>query len=205
VKALLKTYESEKIPSVEEDASTGEPTHILSALDDIDFELVRQEKYNGFDNNVVNSLVRNLHQAIFDYDIEMQDTVVRSVAFSSIPTQTPLAKWQLVDVHSSVAIGRPWFDTDEAGGKRPTCHASITTALRTMLGIPDGDSLSIASNLTNLTHSQVHIGIVSWFAFDIIDNRFDIFSLPNMKAMRAMMTAVVSTGEASKFFIFIAP
>jgi len=199
MKAFISTYETGKKQEIEKASSTECPTHILSALDDIDFELAREEKYNGFDDNLVHSLVRNLHQSIFDYDIEIQSTIDRSVATSDIPTRMPLTTWDFVDAHSSVASGQQWFDIDEAGVKRATRHAPITAALRTMLGITDGDPLMIASNLTNLTHSQVHTGLVSWFAFDVIDNRFDIYGLPNMKSMRAMMTAVASAGEASKF------
>jgi hypothetical protein len=199
MKAFTSTYETVKRQEIEKESSTECPIHILSSLEDMDFELAREEKYNGLDDNLVNSLVRNLHQSIFDSDIEIQGDIDRFVAISNIPTQTPLAAWQLVDVNSTVASGQPWFHTDEVGGKRPTRHAHITTALRTMLGIPDGDRLRIASDLTSLTFSQVHTGLVSWFVFDVIDNRIDLYGLPNMTSMRAMMTAVASTGEASKW------
>jgi hypothetical protein len=203
MKAFISTYEMVKRQDIEKESSTECPIHILSALEDVDFELAREEKYSGLDDNLVNSLVRNLHQSIFDYDIEIQSDIDRFVTISNIPTQTPLAAWQLVDINSSVASGQQWFHTDEVGGKRPTRHAHITTALRTMLGIPDGDPLGIASNLTNLTFSQVHTGLVSWFVFDVIDNRIDIYGLPNMTSMRAMMTAVASAGEASKSALFL--
>jgi hypothetical protein len=203
MKAFISTYETVKRQDIERESSKECPIHILSALEDMDFELAREEKYNGLDDNLVNSLVRNLHQSIFDYDIQIQSDIDRFVTISDIPTQTPLAAWQLVDVNSTVASGQQWFHTDEVGGRRPTRHAHITTALRMMVGIPDGDPLRIASNLTNLTFSQVHTGLVSWFVFDVIDNRIDLYGLPNMTSMRAMMTAVASTGEASKCALFL--
>ena len=202
-KAFISTYETVAKQAIEKNSSTECPIRILSALEDMDFELVREEKYNGFDDNIVKTLVRNLHQSIYDYDIEIHSAIDRFVTISDIRTQMPLAAWQLVDVNNSVALGQQWFHTDEVEGKQPTRQAPITTALRSMLGIPDGDPLRIASNLTNLTFSQVHTGLVSWFVFDILDNRIDMYGLPNMKSMRAMMTAVASAGEASEHALFL--
>ena len=136
----------------------------------------------------MSSLVRKLQQAICDYDLEIESTT------SASPSQTPFATWESVDAHSSVAVGQHWF---EVGGKRAIHHQPITTALRAILGIPSGDPLRIASNLERLARSQVHTSLASWFAFDIIDNRVDIYALPNMKSMTAMMAAVANSGEAS--------
>ena len=120
------------------------------------------------------------------------------MATPEISTQNPLATWELIDVHSSIALGQPWYNINEVGGKQATYHTPIITALKTILKVSDGDSLVIDPNLKNLTYFQVHTGFVSWFAFDVIDNRFDIYKLPNMESMRAMMAAVASAGEASK-------
>lgn len=193
-KAFLNTFEVTKKQDIEEISSTEGSTHILAALDDIEFEPAREERYSDFDDSLVNSLVRNLQQAIFDYDIEIESTIDRYGAISDSPSQTPLATWELVDAHSSVALGQHWF---EVGGKRATHHEPITTALRSILGIPSGDSLRIAANLEHLTRSQVHTSLVSWFVFDVIDNRQDMYALSNMKSMRAMMAGVASAGEAS--------
>ncbi|KAG4433575.1 hypothetical protein IFR05_010944 [Cadophora sp. M221] len=174
-KAFLDTFEVTKKQDIEEISSTEGSTHILAALDDIEFEPAREERYSDFDDSLVNSLVRNLQQAIFDYDIEIESTIDRYGAISDSPSQTPLATWELVDAHSSAALGQHWF---EVGGKRATHHEPITAALRSILGIPSGDSLRIATNLEHLTRSQ------------------DMYALPNMKSMRAMMAGVASAGEA---------
>lgn len=164
----------------------------------IEFELVRQEKYNGFDDDMVNSLVRNLHQYIYDYDIEIRSAMERFATVSDVRTERPLEAWKLVDANDYITTGQQWFQTRDILGKQHTCHAPITAALRSMLRASDGKPLVIAASLKNLPFCQVHIGLVSWFVFDILDNGIDLHELPNMRSMRAMMTAVASAGEASK-------
>ncbi|KAL2060582.1 hypothetical protein VTL71DRAFT_9223 [Oculimacula yallundae] len=192
-KASLNAFEPTEEQDNKELSSVEGSTHITAALEDIEFEPAREERYNDFDDSLVNSLVRNLQQAIFDYDIETENTIENHADDSKSPPQTPLATWELVDARSSVALERHWY---EVGGERATYYEPITTALRCMLGVPDGDSLQIPANLEHLPRSQVHTSLVSWFVFDIIANRQDLYALSSMKSMRAMMAAVANAGEA---------
>lgn len=219
VKAFKSAFEQLKEQQFEEDSTTDSMTYITSetreddnqnlpkAKNDVkleqgsemDFEPVREERYNGFDGSTVNNLVRQLRQSILDYDIEIRSSIDRFAVHSDVRTQNPLAAWSLVDVNEDVTIGKQWFRKVEADGDQPTYHSPLTSALRQMLGISDGKPLTISSSLKNLTFSQVHVGLISWFVFDILDNKCDLYELPNMGPMAAMMNSVRCAGEASEY------
>jgi len=166
--------------------------------DFVEFELAREEKYNGMDGTLVKSLVRNLHQYIYDYDIEIRGIIECHSKSSDVQTKRPLEHWELVDANQGVVGGQQWFQMDKIIDEQSPTHAPITAALRTMLGTSDEKTLEIALSLKSLTFSQVHIGLVSWFVFDVLDNKIDLYGLANMKPMRVLMAAVKNAGDASK-------
>jgi len=184
-----------QIPNAIEEAKKGSGS-IDGAI--MEYESAREEKYNGFDTAIVNDLMRHLHQYIYDYNIEVRSVVERHATVSDIWAQHPLKEWKVIDVNGRVGAGQPWFHMDDFRGKQSSVHAPITAALRCMLGTSEGKVLEIPSKLKNLTFSQVHIGLVSWFVFDVLENRIDLYGLPKMKEVNATMTAVLSAGEASK-------
>lgn len=198
LKMFIRTFAEGKRKEIEKKSSTPCPSPLLSLLDTIDFQPLREEKYNGYDDDLVKSLLQNLHQCILDYDIEIQDAINHCTTPFAAPMHSPLAEWNVVEPHCILVAGKPWFDTSSVKSKRHAQHAPITAALRTMLGTPPDEPLSISSDIQSITYSQVHTGIISWFVFDIIDNQIDIHRLPNMKSARSMMTAVASAGESSK-------
>jgi len=183
------------LPKVIEEAKED-----LVSIDDttMEFESAREEKYNGFDTAIVNGLIRNLHQYIYDYDMEIRSVLDRFTNISEVWTQYPLKEWKVIDVDECVAAGQPWFHMDDREGNQSSSYAPLTAALRSMLGTSEGEALEIPSKLKNLTFSQVHIGLISWFVFDVLENHIDLYGLPKMREMNAMMTAVLSAGEASK-------
>ncbi|CZR52620.1 uncharacterized protein PAC_02497 [Phialocephala subalpina] len=112
-----------------------------------------------------------------------------------LSSKDPLATWEFVDTGKGNANGKPWFELDDFGQKQALRHAPITTALRTMLKTPAGRTLSINPGVESIKFSPVHRGLIAWFAFDIISNAITLYALPNMKALRASMSAIWSAGE----------
>jgi hypothetical protein len=120
------------------------------------------------------------------------------------PTNTyieaPLKEWHKIDLGCEVTKGREWFELEDYTNTDPTSHLPITAALRLLLKTTLSQSLAMHPNLEKVTFSQVHMSLIYWFIFDVIQNKRDIYEIPNMKPLRAMMSAVTNFGDASKCF-----
>ena len=167
------------------------------------FELAREEIFQGFDNDEVHGLFRKLHQAIYNYNLEIHEVIDRFGDGDDICTQKPLAAWNLIDASQSIVAGQPWYRIDGPARKQSNGHSPITAALRSMLNTPDDKPLEIDPSMRSLNFFKVHMGLVSWFVYDVLNNELDIYELPNMKPMRAMMSAVNHFGEASKHSLLV--
>ncbi|TVY20206.1 hypothetical protein LARI1_G001679 [Lachnellula arida] len=157
----------------------------------------KEEEYRGFETDVIRRLMRNIDQSIFDYNMEVCD--IKSMdKHNDEFWMTPLKMWERVDPNANVVAGQKWYDIEDAAMRNGTSnsHAPITSSLRSMVQVVGGGPLSIASNLYDLTFSQVHTACLSWFVIDILESHVDLFELPNMKPLKAMMTGVVRFGEA---------
>ena len=157
----------------------------------------RNEKYHGFDKSVIRGLVRTIDECIFNYNKEVCDVIE---AFGDLGDETlnvPLKTWQLIDARAAILAGQEWYQITDGLINSTKGHTPITASLRKMLQIDRDSPLEIAASLGNLKFSQVHQAFVSWFVVDVLGNRLDIFELPNMKPVRAMMTGVRQFGEES--------
>jgi putative sterol carrier protein len=157
----------------------------------------RNEKYNGFDKSVIHGLVRTLDECIFNYNKEVCDVIEAFGDPGDEALNVPLKTWQVIDAKAAILAGQEWHQITD-GSMNPTKgHTPITASLRKMLEMNRDSPLEIAASLENLKFSQVHKAFVSWFVIDVLGNKLDIFELPNMKPVRAMMTGVHQFGEES--------
>lgn len=164
-----------------------------------DFEPAREEKFQGLDNDEVVDLIYKLDQFIYDYNKEVMETIERFGDGDDAWINRPLAQWNLIDAGQRFVEGQPWYLLDYPA-KIPTInHLPITAALRRMLDISGDKALEISPNLDSLSFSQVHTAFVGWFVIDVLRNKLDIYGLPSMKPMRAMMAAVKEFADASKY------
>jgi hypothetical protein len=173
-----------------------------------DYELARDEKFQGFLKDEVDGLIHKLDQSIYDYNKEVVETMERFGDGDDAYIKKPLADWKLVDADESIKAGQPWYCISWHLIECPTknlsrSHLPITAALRTMLNLIGDKPLEIDPDLRSLTFSQVHTGFVGWFVIDVLSNELDIYGLPNMIPMRAMMAAVKDFAEASKYTFLI--
>jgi hypothetical protein len=159
----------------------------------------RNEKYNGFDENVVNDLVRKINQSVFNYNKEICDIVQVFGAPDDESIHHPLKVWNLVDPSAGIVTGQKWYQCE--GDGHLNNHAPVTASLRSMMQVAGSENMKIRPNLYGLTFSQVHTAFVYWFVIDVLANEFDIFKLANMKPVRAMMTGVYNFGEESQYAI----
>lgn len=171
----------------------------LTRLTGTDFELAREEKFQGFDKSILDDLIQRLDQSMYDYNKEINDVVERFGDSDDSYIKKPLAEWKLVDAGGNFVAGHPWYHLDYPTKKISGSHLPITAALRCMLQSPDDKPLEIDPNLGSLSLFQVHYGFVGWFVIDVLSNEIDIYELPNMKPMRAMMAAVKDFADSSKF------
>ncbi|KAF4624697.1 hypothetical protein G7Y89_g13473 [Cudoniella acicularis] len=164
----------------------------------ITFELASQERYQGFEETIIRNLIRQIHEAIFNYDFEVRVAAERFEVTTNedLRFRNPLAAWEFVDPGKNSEAGHPWFELDAADRKHPMAHAPITAVLRSMLRSPSNVPLDIDLDMQSLTFSQVHIGLITWFVFDILNNKIDLYNLPNMGPLRAMRSAVFSAAGA---------
>lgn len=168
--------------------------------DESSFVPAKEDKYRGFETDSICRLMRNIDQSIFDYNMEVCS--IKSMdKHNDEFWMTPLKMWERVDPNANVIAGQKWYDIEDAAMRSGTSnsHAPITSSLRSMVQVVGGGTLSIAPNLHDLTFSQVHTACLSWFVIDILESHVDLFELPNMKPLKAMMTGVVKFGEASKY------
>lgn len=179
--------------------SLGQPLENIQWLEDSATILQRlpKEKYQGFDKSVIRSLVRTIDQCIFNYNKEVCDVIQAFGDLEDEAFKTPLKTWQLIDARAAVVAGQEWYQINDGAINPRKGHTPITASLRTMLQINRDSPLEIAASLKDLKFSQVHHAFVSWFVIDVLGNRLDIFELPNMKPVRAMMTGVHQFGEES--------
>jgi hypothetical protein len=157
----------------------------------------RNEKYYGFDKSVICGLVRTLDECIFNYNKEVCDVIEAFGDPGDEASKVPLKTWQLIDARAAILAGQEWYQITDGTINPTKGHTPVTASLRKMLQIDRDSPLEIAASLENLKFSQVHQAFVSWFVIDVLGNRLDIFELPNMKPVRAMMTGVHQFGEES--------
>lgn len=161
------------------------------------FDLAEEEKFQGLDKSEVNSLMRNLRQSIFNYDMEICDIIKRFGPEEDVHITVPLGFWNTVDPGANILQGEEWYLADSVW-KRSQTHAPITAALRKMLGNPGDLPLQIDPDLRHIPFSEVHTAFIWWFVVDVLLNSIDIYDLPNMKPLRVMMSAIHNFGESSK-------
>jgi hypothetical protein len=161
-----------------------------------------QEKYEGFETKIINSLLKEIEEAVYDYDREICYAKELFHHGNDISLSNPLRVWDLIDPGQHFVSGKQWFDVDGEANNLFAAHAPITAALRKMLGTYDDKPLSISPDLMDLSFSEVHTALINWFIFDILNNKVNIYLLPNMKPLRAMMTAVANFGSSSMSSLF---
>ncbi|KAF4631491.1 hypothetical protein G7Y89_g6639 [Cudoniella acicularis] len=165
----------------------------------LNFEPAKQERYQSADQSLVKNLIQKIHEAIYNYDIEVREANERFGEKDNPVFQRPLPLWEFVDHGKNLEEGHPWFvdfDPRPTGKIYSMCHAPITAALRSMLQTSPNSPLNTDPSLNDLTFSQVHIGLITWFVFDILNNEIDLYELSNMEPIRAMRAAVYDAGEA---------
>ena len=161
------------------------------------FEPAREEKFEGFETEKINSLLRDIGDAVYNHDREICYAKGLFHDGSDISMNQPLRTWDLIDPGQHFVSGKEWFKVNGESNNLSESHAPITAALRRMLGTPDDKSLDISPDLHDLSFSQVHIALINWFVFDILNNELNLYLFPNMKPLRAMMAAVANFGDAS--------
>jgi hypothetical protein len=161
------------------------------------FEPARQERFEGFETQKINSLLDNIRDAVYDHDREICYAKELFHDGSDISMDEPLRAWDQIEPGQHFVPGREWFEVSGDANNLSESHAPITAALRRMLGTPGDKPLYISSDLMDVPFSQVHTALINWFVFDILNNELNIYLFPNMKPLRPMMTAVANFGDAS--------
>jgi hypothetical protein len=158
----------------------------------------KNEKYEGFEQSVIRSLVRDLDKCIFNYNKEVCDVIEVFGDPENENFKTPLKAWSQIDAKASIVAGQQWYQITDGSMNLPNGHTPITASLRTMLQTDHDAPLEIKASLSDLEFPLVHRAFVSWFVLDVLGNKLDIYELPNMKPMRVMMAGIHQFGEESR-------
>jgi len=138
----------------------------------------REERYQCCDQ----SQVKDLHKSISEYDLEIWETIKQ---FGDIKDrdiiENPLNSWNSFDNRMSIIAGQQWFEVEGEITNLSQSHLPITASLRRMQ-----NTLRISPRFKALSFSQVHTGFISWFVFDVLGNKIDLYDLPRMKLMRVI-------------------
>jgi hypothetical protein len=163
----------------------------------LQFALTRDEKFQGFEQSRIIWFLREIDQVVYSYDREVCWTrkILRDGSNSYI--ENPLQNWDTIDAGQEFTEGSEWFNLHDYTNIASTSHHPITAALRLLLKTPSDQKLAISSELGNITFSQVHMSLIYWFILDILSDKRNMYELPNMKPMRAMMAAVANFGDTS--------
>ena len=162
------------------------------------FALAREEKFQGFEQKTIVCLLHEIDEAVYNYDREVCWTKELLRDGDNNYIENPLKEWQTIDPGHKLSEGSEWFKLHDYTNITPTSHQPITAALKLLLSTPNYEPLVISSGLEKITFSQVHMSLIYWFILDILNNQRNIYELPNMKPLRAMMSAVANFGDASK-------
>lgn len=169
----------------------------LTTLETTDFEPAREERYQGFEKEKIDSLLSCIESAVYDYDRDISCANQLFRDGNDVVKETPLKIWSDIDPGQHFLSGNEWFGINGTSGNLSQSHAPITAALRRMLKTPNDKPLQISSDLKDTTFSQVHIALINWFIFDLLDNKLNIYHFANMKPLRATLAAVANFGDSS--------
>lgn len=164
-----------------------------------EFELAREEAFQGFQQGKIMGLLQDIDAAIYNYDREVHYTNKLYSDGSDVYMDNPLSVWNVIDAGHDLVEGSEWFRLDDGRKNLSIGHHPITAALRLLLSTSIHRPLCIAPELKKLNFSQVHIGLIYWFVFDLLNNELNFYDIPNMKPLRAMMSAVADFGNASMY------
>jgi hypothetical protein len=162
-----------------------------------DFEPAKEDRYQSFQEEIIESLLSNIEQAVYNYDREIGCANDLFLGENEVLKWTPLKVWDQIDPGQHFVSGKEWFHVDGMANNLSESHAPITAALRRMLRTPDDKPLQISPDLEDLSFSQVHIALINWFVLDLLNNELNIYHFPNMKPLRATQAAVANFGDAS--------
>ena len=169
----------------------------MGAAPELDFEPAKEDKYQGFQAEIIESLLTDIEQAVYNYDREIICANDLFLDGNDVLRWTPLKVWNQIDPGHDLVPGKEWFHVDGTTNNLSESHAPITAALRRMLRTPDDRPLQISPDLEDLSFSQVHMALINWFVFDLLNNELNIYNFPNMKPLRAMQAAAANFGDAS--------
>jgi len=162
-----------------------------------EFELAKEDRYQGFQVETIKSLLADIEQDVYNYDREIVCANDLFLDGNEVLKWTPLKVWDQIDPGRDFVSGKDWFHVDGTANNLSEGHAPITAALRRMLRTPDDKPLQISPDLENLSFSQVHTALINWFIFDLLNDELNIYHFPNMKPLRATQAAVANFGDAS--------
>jgi hypothetical protein len=164
-------------------------------------EPARSDKFRGFDPGILRSILKNIDDDVYEHDRQTYSAMSLFECGSDISLSRPLQAWDKVDPRGNLLLGKRWFELEagERANHSLTCHAPITAALREMLGTKDGQPLELTTDLMELSFSDVHSALINWFVFDLLKDKLDIYHLPAMKPLRAIVAAAAEFGNESAF------
>jgi hypothetical protein len=213
VKAQLLSQEDAEIEIVDSPISIESSEEDIGSLDlnpvaenipedypipiDTGFVSAREEKYRGFDEKEVRGLMRKISQYALDYNIESCAIIEGFGDSKDEALRHPLKVWTRVDPNAVITSGQNWYNTENVEGNHSNNHGPLTASLRSMLHLEENAPFSIPLGLRGLKFSHVHAAFLGWFVIDLLENKFDLFQLPNMKTLKAMLYGVHQFGEAS--------
>ncbi|TVY83309.1 hypothetical protein LSUE1_G001551 [Lachnellula suecica] len=109
--------------------------------------------------------------------------------------ERPLKVWNRVDSCVDIAAGQDWYELEGSTKQQSSDHAPITSSLRSMGQLNASQALQIPPEMHNVTFPQAHTVFASWFVMDVVNDRLDIFSLPNMKSLTAVRAGINEFAE----------
>ena len=192
--SIPRPQDEQHISPVSEDDPLSPETDTASTTY---FELTKTVEFQGFQENVIESLLANIEQAVYDYDREIVCANELFLDRNDVLKSTPLKVWEQVDPGRDLLSGKQWFEADGMANNLSEGHAPITAALRQMLRTPDDQPLQISPDLEDLSFSQVHKALINWFVFDLLNNELNMYDFPNLKPLKATLAAVANFGNAS--------
>ncbi|KAL2069421.1 hypothetical protein VTL71DRAFT_14100 [Oculimacula yallundae] len=158
------------------------------------FQASNNTDFRGYNGAVMDPLMRELTRSIEGYNREISDIIERFSRTPEYHTEL-LSEWSRVDGHCLDTEGITWYIADhqrhsEAG------HAPLTSALREMLGTPNGQTLVINPIYRNIDFSQLHTTFVWSFVMDVLGRKLDLCELPNMNWLETTRWAALDLAKS---------
>jgi hypothetical protein len=160
-------------------------------------------RFRGCGEDTVKELFLSLNESFFKLWVRVRHNIqcAQSSEVSNLKRGKCLKKlsgWQRLHPNFKKSVRKTAGVESVIKGQDHLGSLPISIALRKLLKVPLDDELSIDSRLETVSLPNVHASLVSWFVFDILEDKHSFNNQPFMVPLEWAMKTQRDFGQSSK-------